>query len=341
MKKSKVSSLVAITAGTALLISCATTSNVSNKTSKSDSESLIEVEETVPEKVRKEPKPIVVQNTSNQKETEFKALLSSIELKVVSGQNTKKVIYPGQDFASSYVLLVTDANGPKADVEITVSYPASRSNDTISYGSVQLKTDAEGKITFKPEPSSIAVKDKVTFYPTPVSSTPAIVQEAYNAAVTSPYVIKSNYTKWPGGILYVYDFNENGKPTTNNFTMLQNLRNAGINAGNCPVSDTSYFNKSVNDLYKACIDMTYGEIKNSASFLIMGSFKHAEPVVENADSATVTMTCEVTCVDMKSCNVLYKTSATETATDKTKWNAEQKAKKALADKVSEAIIYGM
>ncbi len=340
MLKNKFTNLIALGAGISLLASCATTSNV-KKDSSTPSDSIIEIEETTTEKVRKEPKPIAVQNTSNQKEKAFKELLSNIDLKVISSPSQKKTIYPGQDIGTPYTLQVTNKGEPVTDFDITVSYPVSRSNDSISYATTQLKTNAEGKITFKPEPSSIAVKDKVTFYPSPVSSTPAIVQAAYDVAVSAPYVIKSNYTKWPGGILYVYDFNESGKPTTNNFTILQNLRNAGINAGNSPVSDTSYFNKSINDLYKACVDMTFGEIKNQASFLIMGSVKYAEPAVETSEGVTCTLVCEVTCVDMKNCNLLYKTSVTESATDKTKWNAEQKAKKVLADKVSEAIIYGM
>lgn len=362
MIKRKFSKALLIAASAAILASCATapaskdtdktekidnaTSGKTEKTENNDSSQDLQqdemfVEEPVVEKVRKEPKPITVQNTANHKETEFKALLETLELKIVSSPSSKKTIYPGQDFSAPYILSATTKDGAAADLDISVSYPMARSNDIISYNTVQLKTDAEGKISFKPEASSIAVKDKITFYPTPVSSSSNIIQDAYAAAVTAPYVVKSNYTKWPGGILFIYDFNENGKPTTNNFSMLQTLRNSGINAGNCPVSDTSFFNKGIKALYDECMNMTMGEIKNSASFLVMGSLKYAEPAVESDDGVTCTLVCDITCVDMKGCNQLYKTTLTETVTDKTKWNAEQKARKALADRACDAIMYSM
>lgn len=321
---------IAVTA----LASCATTKAVENTNTSS-----IEISEPEPtEKIKKEPKQISVQNTSNQQEKQFKALVDSLELKVTS---QPKQTYSGTAFSAPYIVSVTDQNGGVSDLSITVSYPSARSNDTITYNNIQLKTDSEGKVTFTPDVPAIAVKDEVTFYPTPISSNANIVQAAYEAATKAPYVVKSSYVKWPGGILFVYDFNENGKATTNNFTMLQTMRNAGINAGNCPVSDTSYFNKTVADLRKACIDMTGGEIKNSAAFLVMGSIKYAEPAFEEEGSATVKLVADITCVDMKNGNVLYTTSINNTATDKTKWSADQKCRKALAEKAADAIIYGM
>ena len=277
-----------------------------------------------------------MQNTSNQQEIAFKELVDSLELKVSS---RPKTVYSNKNFDSPYIVTVTGKDGPAKDLDITVSYPSSRTNDTITFNNIQLKTDSEGKITFKPEKSSFAVKSEVTFYPTPISSNSNIVQASYNAAVKAPYVVKSSYVTYPYGILYVYDFNEKGRPTTNNFTLLQSLRNAGVSVGNSPISDTSYFNKPVSELYAA----NHNIVGNMYNFLVIGSFKYAEPAVENAEksTATVKLVADITCVDMKNGNVIYKTSFEESATDKTKWNAEQKCRKLLAEKATDAIIYGM
>ena len=317
MIKAKITKLVFIGAGFSILASCVTTKAVE------DTEPAAIIEEEIPavEKIRKEPKQISVQNTSNQKEIAFKELVDSLELKVVS---KPKAVYSNKNFDTPYVVSVTGNDGPVKDIDITVSYPSARTNDTITYNNIQLKTDSDGKITF---------------YPTPVSSNSNIVQASYNAAVKAPYIVKSSYVTYPYGILYVYDFNEKGRPTTNNFTLLQSLRNAGVSVGNSPVSDTSYFNKSVSELYAANRNI----VGNMYNFLVIGSFKYAEPAVEDAEksTATVKLAADITCVDMKNGNIIYKTVLEESATDKTKWNAEQKCRKLLAEKATDAIIYGM
>lgn len=333
MIKSKFSELLFIGLSLSLIASCATTKSASDD-NKANTPVIEDITETVTEKVKKEPKQIAVKNTTNQQESAFKELVDSIELKVVS---KPKTVYAKKPFNTSYVVNVSNAEGPVKDFDITVSYPTSRTNDTITYNNIQLKTDEKGNITFSPDVPKFAVKDEVTFYPTPVSSNSAVVQAAYNAAVKAPYAVKSNYVTYPYGILFVYDYNESGKPTTNNFTLLQSLRNSGVSVGNAPVSSTSYFSKPISELYTA----THSIVGNAYNFLVSGTFKYAEPAVEAEGSATVKLVADITCVDMKNGNILYQTKIEDSATDKTKWNAEQKCKKTLAEKVSDAIIYGM
>ncbi|MCR5400846.1 MAG: hypothetical protein K6E78_04545 [Treponema sp.] len=339
MKKIKNTAILFSIMSAFLLSSCLSTPEKSQKSPESD-EYVIE-EPEVQQKVIREPKMLSVQNTASEKENEFKELLSRIELKIVSTPNTKRPVIAGNPFQAPYVISVKDQNGPVADFNVTISWPVSRSNDTITYSTAQMQTDAQGKIVFLPGIPSIAVKDKITFYPSPVTSSSAIVQAAYASAVTAPYVVKSKYTTYPGGILFVYDYNEKGNPTTNNFTLLQILRNSDINAGNAPISEVSYLSKSHQEIYKACLDVTGGEIKKATNFLIIGSFKYAKPAEENNGSATVTLVSEITCLDMKDGSVKYKTTITDSQTDKTKWNAETLCKQTLAQKVADAIIYGM
>lgn len=333
MKKFRLFKVTTICLVSALLFSCASTPKTSDSETVND-EDLTVSESSSTGKVIREPKPISVQNTSNQLEKNFKTVLENIELKVTSKPKTTSV---GRAFNTSYVVNVTDANGPLSGFDLTVNWPVGKSNGTITYSSAQLKTDANGNATFTPAAPKFAVKDQVTFYPTPVSSSPNVVQAAYERSVTAPYAVKSSYIAYPGGVLFTYDFNESGWPTTNNFTLLQTLRNSGVNVGNSPVSDPAYFDKPVSELYKATYDITGAAYK----FMVVGTFKYAEPASENENGVSVTLTADLTCVDMKNGNVLYKTIFSETTTDKTKWNAEQKCRKALAEKAADEIIYGM
>lgn len=340
MIKRKINALVSAAAASAFLFSCASApqGTISDRKQIED-EMQIEIEDefeiATEEKSTKEPHSIKVQDTSNQLETQFKEYLNEIDIKIIS--KPKKAVYSKTDFKEPYVIQVTDSNGPAVDVDITVSWPTSRNDDIITYSTAQLKTDSRGQIFFKPEASRIAVKDTISFYPTPVSSSSSIVQASYAAGVQSEYAVKSSYTTYPGGILFVYDFNENGKPTQNNFSLLQNLRNHGINAGNAPISDVAYLSKPVSTIYNDCKAM----VGNAAKFLVFGSFKYATPTEETASGVKCTLVAELTCVDMANGEKLYKTSIVESAIDKSKWTAEQKCREALAKKAMDAIIYGM
>ena len=340
MKLQELKNLLFVSAAFFLVASCATTSNTASSAEEADNTIITDITEEIEQdtssgsKVRKEPKPISVQNTSNQQETEFKELLKKIDIKVVSSPKTTMV---DKAFSVPYIINVSDENGGIADLDITVTWPVGRSNNTLTYSSTQIKTDVSGNAIFSAAVPKFAVKDVVTFYPSPVSSSSNIVKAAYEAAVTAQYAVKSNYINYPGGVLYVYDFNEKGKAGSNNFTMLQTLRNSGVNVGNSPISDTSYFEKPVYDLYKA----TYDIVGKAYKFMVIGSFKYAEPSRETEEGTTVKVTEDITCVDMNNGNVIYKTIFSESVTDKNKWNAEQKCRKILAEKAADAIVYGM
>ena len=266
-----------------LIASCATTSTATKAQSQSEVIEISEDEETSSERKeeKREAKPLSVKTKTNQQETEFIKKLSDIDIKLIS---SPKPIFQTQNFKTPYTVLVEDSNGPVSDFDITVSFPSSKTKDSVIYETVQLKTDSEGKISFKPKTPEFALKDKVTFYPSPVNSTQAMVNASYDLAVTAPYLVKSS-NLWYQGILYVYDFNENGKPTSNSTQLLTTLRNSGVNVGNAPISSTSYYDKPMSQLYKDC----FAIVGNSCRFLVAGSIKFAEPVlcveVDSAKSA--------------------------------------------------------
>ena len=325
MKKIKVINIVAISLAFAVISSC-TSTNVSAPST--------EQEEVVEKVVKKEPKPLSVKNKTNQLENDFLAKLADIELKLVSAP---KQTFKTREFWAPFVVKAENQNGPVADFDITVSYPVSRKDNSIVYDVVQLKTDADGKISFKlTGAQTFATKDFVTFYPTPITTTSSVVQAAYDMAVKAPWNVKSDLT-WYSGLLYVYDFNESGKPTTNSFYLLQNLRNAGVNVGNAPLSNASYFEKPLADLYKDTKEI----VGNSQKFMVFGSIKYLKPVEETANGYSCTLVADMSCIDMKTGDTFLTFQIVETYEDTNKYKTVDKCKANLTEKVAEALIYGM
>ena len=318
-----------------LIASCATTSTATKAQSQSEVIEISEDEETSSERKeeKREAKPLSVKTKTNQQETEFIKKLSDIDIKLIS---SPKPIFQTQNFKTPYTVLVEDSNGPVSDFDITVSFPSSKTKDSVIYETVQLKTDSEGKISFKPKTPEFALKDKVTFYPSPVNSTQAMVNASYDLAVTAPYLVKSS-NLWYQGILYVYDFNENGKPTSNSTQLLTTLRNSGVNVGNAPISSTSYYDKPMSQLYKDC----FAIVGNSCRFLVAGSIKFAEPVKETENGFTCTLNADISCFNMKNGEELCAFQITETVSNLNRYKATSECKNLLAEKIAEEIMYGM
>ena len=318
-----------------LIASCATTSTATKAQSQSEVIEISEDEETSSERKeeKREAKPLSVKTKTNPQETEFIKKLSDIDIKLIS---SPKPIFQTQNFKTPYTVLVEDSNGPVSDFDITVSFPSSKTKDSVIYETVQLKTDSEGKISFKPKTPEFALKDKVTFYPSPVNSTQAMVNASYDLAVTAPYLVKSS-NLWYQGILYVYDFNENGKPTSNSTQLLTTLRNSGVNVGNAPISSTSYYDKPMSQLYKDC----FAIVGNSCRFLVAGSIKFAEPVKETENGFTCTLNADISCFNMKNGEELCAFQITETVSNLNRYKAISECKNLLAEKIAEEIMYGM
>lgn len=268
-------------------------------------------------------------------EKQFKQKIADIDFSIKSSpkQTTKKTA-----FASAYVVKVTDASGtPVPDLSVTISCPASRTNDSITYETKVLNTDADGLITFMPETPAFSFDDKLTFYPTPVSSDPSIMQAAFAAGITAPYKVVTDYARKPG-VIYVFDFNENEKPGTNSQYLLRELINSGVRVGNSPIPTSSYLSKTVDSLYKA----TYSIVGSAYSFMICGSVKYVKPVEKNEDGKFVCqLVSDIQCIDMKDGSVVYTTQQTQTTAAESKYKAVDDCRQLLAVKTAHAILYGM
>ena len=318
-----------------LIASCATTSVTTKSKNQTEVIEISEDEEILSERKeeKREAKPLSVKTKTNQQETEFVNKLSDIDIKLIS---SPKPTVQTQNFKTPYTVLVEDSNGPVSDFDITVSFPSSKTKDSVIYETVQLKTDSDGKISFKPKTPDFALKDKVTFYPSPVNSTQAMVNASYDLAVTAPYLVKS-LNIWYQGILYVYDFSESGKPTTNSTQLLTALRNSGVNVGNAPISSTSYYDKPMSQLYKDC----FAIVGTSCKFLVAGSIKFAEPVKETENGFTCTLNADISCFNMKNGEELCTFQVTQTVSNSNRNKAISECKNLLAEKTAEEKITAM
>ena len=268
-------------------------------------------------------------------QNEFLTRISGIALNIVSfpKQTVKHV-----PFTSAYTLLVKDAEEKEVPgMPITVSYPASRTDDSIVYDEIVLTTDENGRIEFMPEVPTSSFNAVVTFYPTPVNSNPETVEAARAAGVTAPYKVRTDSAK-KSGILYVFDFDENGRALTNSRYILRDFINSGVRSGNSPIPSPNYLNQSIESLYKA----TRAIVGDSSGFMVSGSVKFAAPS-ERKDDGTYacTLVADIVCIDMQNGAVLYKTRQTASESGTSQYLAVEACRKKIASQTVQAILYGM
>jgi hypothetical protein len=273
--------------------------------------------------------------TSQTAEKQFKEKIEGIDFSIKS---MPKQTIKNTAFASAYIVEVTDKTKKTVpNFSVTISCPTSRTNDSIVYETKTACTDTDGLIFFMPEISKFSFDDKITFYPTPISSDPSIMQTAYAAGITAPYKVLTDYVRKPG-VIYVFDFNENDTPGTNSQSLLRELINAGVRVGNSPIPSSNYLYQSIESLYKA----TYKIVGKAYSFMICGSVKYIGPVrVQDDGKYTCQLVADIQCIDMSNGSVIYTTQQTETATAESKYKVLDICRNLLAAKTAHAILYGM
>ena len=191
-----------------LLASCATTSETSNIETTETNTTKTAAAKTHTEK-KSAPKAVVVEET---KEDIF---IKSLEGISIQKESAPKEITKGRSFSAPFVFSATKADGAAVEgLSLTLEYPASKSEEGISYEKVQLTTDAEGKITFTAPTPAFAAKTSVTVYPTPVSQDSSLAERLKPFTAEADWKVKSDIAT-KGAVLFVWDFNEKGRPENN------------------------------------------------------------------------------------------------------------------------------
>ena len=274
-------------------------------------------------------------NATAAAEKAFIERIADLDFKITAAP---KATTKHKDFASAYTVSIKDTTGtPVSDFPVTISWPSSRTNDTIVYSTKTVSTGDDGCISFMPETPVFSFDDKITFYPAPVSSEASVIKAAYDASVSAPFRVRTDFTK-KNGIVYVFDYNEDGKVMTNSPYILREMINAGVKVGNSPISTSSYLSKPVESLYKA----TFNIVGNIYGFMVSGTIKYASPVTQLENGKySCSLAADITCIDMSDGSVLYVTHQTETMEAESKYKVVDNCKLALSTKTARAVLYGM
>ena len=290
-------------------------------------------EKTVHEKSN--PKSVLTVQKSQ--EDLFIESLEGITIKKVS---SPKEISLGKTFAEPFVFAVTKADGTAAEgFKLTISYPSSKSEGTISYTKLNLETDAEGKISFTADKPEFAANATVDAYPTPVSEDSELAEKLKPYTASAAWKVKSDIAT-KGAALFVWDFNENDRPVNNSYNIQAEFRGRGVtNVGNGPVNESSYIGKT-KSLYKD----TYDIIGTSVyGYLIFGTIKFEQPVtaLEDGSGYYCILKAEIGALNMKDGSQIYSTVISYEAQGKN-WNeCVSKGKDKLSKLVVDDIIYGL
>lgn len=322
----KVLTKTSLVLATMLLISCGSTSVVSESSESADKNS--------------EQK---TQKALNVVDSVFNAYKENVNGKILKVVSSPKEIVLGKNFASPYKFSVTGAdNSPVSNFELTVYYPSDKSNDEVEFTAAVITTDEKGIASFTPETPVKTYNSQIKVCPSGNFENKKISELAKTMTVTAPFKVSTNL-KSAGGTLAIVDFTASGKPITGTFAtssalLKQLMISRFTRIGNAPSEvNTQVLNGDTGRIYSKAKAMLGGY----SAFLIYGTVKHVEaPVVENGKT-TVKLCAEIKNMNMKDGSVTYEVTKTVSATENNEWAALEKARAELTASISNSLIYGM
>lgn len=268
--------------------------------------------------------------------TEEEIFLDDISNVFVKFTSTTKIGTVNRAFSGNYTVSVTDKNGvPLSDYILNVMYPSSKKDGVVSFTEIEVTTDENGNYTFTPEKPTFGCDSKITIYPTPLND--SVKDAALAKGASADWKVRSDIIN-KGAVLFIWDFNEKNRPVNNSYDILSEFRTRGMTmVGNAPINETSYIGKSLNTLYKE----NYEIIEDSYGYLIVGTIKFTKPVEPCDDGYLCSLIGEIEAVSMKKGNKVFSSTFTQEATGKN-WNAcVTKCKEELAEKIVDALVYGL
>ena len=251
-------------------------------------------------------------------------------------------IRKGNEFDSAYEVTVLNKDGqPAADFDVCFLYPSKNEGSQFVYRSTVIKTDENGIAALKIGKVDFAAKTTVTAYPNIEID---LTKEYYVFPVpmiTADFIVESDVAL-KGAIMFVFEYNENGKSPKNSYSILSGLRKKGVSQiGNAPISDTSYINASKETIYKE----NYAYIEDQLDmfgYLIGGTIKFVNPVEKNEDGTyTAHMVADLYGIEMKTGKVIYEGKIENTGSG-TNWNkAVDSCSTKLTELAVDSIMFGL
>lgn len=254
-------------------------------------------------------------------------------------ESSPELTTKGTAFSKPFIVKVTNADGtPAAMFPISVLCPSSSDEGILSYTETSVLTDETGTISFIPETPTFSCNTTISFYPDAKTLDTETLTVAKSYAIEAPFTVRTNLRR-SGGIIGLRDFNARGVSLTDTFSsslLLKELMNNGfVSVGNFDIpvkliEDTSLVYKDVHD-----------KVGNSVAYLIYGTIKYASPIEKVENDYVCTLEGIITCLEMKTGKILYKTTKTVTVKDASDWKVINIAREAMAKEISQAVIYGM
>ena len=335
MKKYKIIATLVIAS---VFCSCQT-SNVSNK-----QDNLNDISEPVIE-------------IKNLKEIEYAESLTNIFIKSIS---SPKEIIKGRKFKEPFKFSVskiqniesqtestvenstTTTETPIANFKVNVKYPSSKEKAELQFSTIELTSDENGIISFNPENTNFTCATSIQVFPAIPQDVNASDEVVVNAIqqkkITKDIKIKSDIIN-KGAVLFVWEYNEKGRPTGNSYNILSELRKRGITlTGNAPVSDVSYIEKPLSELYQANFEIIGSTMYG---YLLSGTLKFEQPVTKVEDGYTCTLVFQLDGIDMKTGDVIFSTTQSHSAQGSNWNNCVSKCKNELTVKIVDELIYGL
>ena len=293
----------------------------------------------------------------NLKEIEYAESLTNIFIKSIS---SPKEIIKGRKFKEPFKFSVskiqniesqtesTDENSttttetPIANFKVNVKYPSSKDKSELQFSTIELTSDENGIISFNPENTNFTCASSIQVLPAIPQDVNASDEVVINAIqqkkITKDIKIKSDIIN-KGAVLFVWEYNEKGRPTGNSYNILSELRKRGITlTGNAPVSDVSYIEKPLSELYQANFEIIGSTMYG---YLLSGTLKFEQPVTKVEDGYTCTLVFQLDGIDMKTGDVIFSTTQSHSAQGSNWNNCVSKCKNELTVKIVDELIYGL
>ena len=236
----------------------------------------------------------------------------------------------------------TTTETPVANFKVNVKYPSSKEKTELQFSTIELTSDENGIISFNPENTNFTCATSIEVSPAIPQDVNASDEVVINAIqqkkITKDIKIKSDIIN-KGAVLFVWEYNEKGRPTGNSYNILSELRKRGITlTGNAPVSDVSYIEKPLSELYQANYEIIGSTIYG---YLLSGTLKFEQPVTKVEDGYTCTLIFQLDGIDMKTGDVIFSTTQSHNAQGSNWNNCVSKCKNELTVKIVDELIYGL
>lgn len=258
-----------------------------------------------------------------------------------------KFVTKGSSIKTPYIINVINKENqmPVPDFPLIIKTPYEKDeNGNLIFDSVNKRTDLQGKLEFYPTPSKIAFDSYIQINFEPKNTDSEFLKQLDNIldekSFKFPYKVKSNLcTK--GGSIALVDFTKEGKPISNNSlsssSLLIALYQKGFsNVGNSPDIINEIISGDTTTVYKAS-----KKLSPRNYYLTYGTVKIGNSTKNEDNTFSVKLDVDITSLDMQNNKIFFKSNFTIEKNGKTENDAIGNARKEMANKISELMLYGM